>query len=284
MKDAMGNRTSAFRNGPRTLAIDVGGTGLKASVLDRAGKMLVDRVRVATPYPCPPKVLLRTLVALVAPLLGFDRISVGFPGVVRDGRTLTAPHFGDRPWRNFPLAAILSKRFGKPVRLLNDAEVQGFGIVKGRGLEVVLTLGTGAGTAVFRDGLLMPHLELAQHPIHDNQTYNDYIGSKALRREGAKKWSHRVRKTIKILNSLLHYDVLYLGGGNGDKVIDPPGDVRIASNRAGITGGFRLWDADVERSFFMGVATAAGSCGRAPRPSDRNNKRRRAALRPAERD
>jgi polyphosphate glucokinase len=284
MKDAMGNRTSTFRNGRRTLAIDVGGTGLKASVLDRAGKMLVDRVRVATPYPCPPKVLLRTLVALVAPLLGFDRISVGFPGVVRDGRTLTAPHFSDRPWRNFPLAATLSKRFGKPVRLLNDAEVQGFGSVKGRGLEVVLTLGTGAGTAVFRDGLLMPHLELAQHPIHDNQTYNDYIGSKALRREGAKKWSHRVRKTIKILNSLLHYDVLYLGGGNGDKVINPPGGVRIASNRAGITGGFRLWDADVERSFFMGVATAAGSCGRAPRLNDRNNKRRRAALRPAERD
>ncbi len=58
MKDAMGNRTSAFQNGPRTLATDVGGTGLKASVLDRAGKMLVDRVHVATPYPCPPKVLL----------------------------------------------------------------------------------------------------------------------------------------------------------------------------------------------------------------------------------
>ncbi len=272
MKDALGNRTLAFRNGPRTLAIDVGGTGLKASVLDRAGKMLVDRVRVATPYPCPPKVLLPTLVALVAPLLGFDRISVGFPGVVRDGRTLTAPHFGDRPWRNFPLAATLSRRFGKPVRLLNDAEVQGFGIVKGRGLEIVLTLGTGAGTAVFRDGLLMPHLELTQHPIHDNQTYNDYIGSKALRREGAKKSSHH------------HYDVLYLGGGNGDKVINPPEDVRIASNHAGITGGIRHWDADVERSFFMGVATAAGSCGRAPRPNDRNNKRRRAALRPAERD
>jgi polyphosphate glucokinase len=74
-----------------------------------------------------------------------------------------------------------------------------------------------------------------------------------LRREGAKKWSHRVCNTIKILNSLLHYDVLYLvhydvlylGGGNGDKVINPPEDVRIASNNAGITGGIRLWDADV---------------------------------------
>jgi polyphosphate glucokinase len=133
--------------------------------------------------------------------------------------------------------------------LLNDAEIQGFGIVKGRGLEVVLTLGTGAGTAVFRDGVLMPHLELAQHPIHDDQTYNDYIGSKALQRKGVKKWSRRVRKTIKILASLLHYGKLYLGGGNGSKVIRPPGDVQIASNQTGITGGIRLRDADVEGPF-----------------------------------
>ena len=146
-----------------TLCIDIGGSGLKASVLDRTGKMVVDRVRVKTPHPCTPKILLQALADLVSPLPPFDRISVGFPGVIRDGRTLTAPHFSERPWCNFPLAAALSKRFGKPVRLLNDAEVQGFGIVKGRGLEVVLTLGTGAGTAVFRDGVLMPHLELAQH-------------------------------------------------------------------------------------------------------------------------
>jgi polyphosphate glucokinase len=275
MKDANGGRPSDSRNGPRTLAIDVGGTGLKASVLDRAGKMLADRVRVATPYPCPPSVLLRTLAALVGPLPAFDRISVGFPGVVRDGRVLTAPHFGKRLWRDFPLAAALSKRLGKPVRLLNDAEVQGLGIVKGRGLEVVLTLGTGAGTAVFRDGVLMPHLELAQHPIHDNQTYNDYIGGKALRREGAKKWSQHVRATIKILKSLLHYDVLYLGGGNGNKVIGLPGDVKIASNLAGITGGIRLWDADVEQSFFYEDDNGSGSRGCAPR-----NMSERAPLRP----
>jgi polyphosphate glucokinase len=151
--------------------------------------------------------------------------------------------------RDFPFAAALSKRLGQPVRLLNDAEVQGFGIVTGKGLEVVLTLGTGAGTAVFRDGVLMPHLEFAQHPIHDDQTYNDYIGSKALQRKGVKKWSRRVRKTIKILASLLHYDKLYLGGGDGSKVIRPPGDVQIASNQTGITGGIRLWDADVEGPF-----------------------------------
>ena len=231
-----------------TLAIDIGGTGLKASVLDPGGKMLVDEVRVVTPYPCSPKILLKTLTDLVAPLPRFHRISVGFPGVVRDGRVVTAPHFGNAMWHRFPLAAALSKRLGKPVRLLNDAEVQGLGIIMGRGLEVVLTLGTGAGTAVFRDGELMPHLELAHHPIHDNQTYNDYIGDNALTRKGAKKWSRRVRKAIKILFSLLHYDVLYLGGGNGVKVIDPPRGIRIASNLAGITGGIRLWDAAVGSS------------------------------------
>jgi polyphosphate glucokinase len=245
-----------------TLTIDIGGTGLKASVLDHAGKMLVTRVRVATPHPCSPTILLEALVDLVSPLPPFDRISVGFPGVVRAGRVITAPHFRSRPWRDFPLAAVLSKRLGKPVRLLNDAEVQGFGIVRGRGLEVVLTLGTGAGTAVFRDGILMPHLELAQHPIHDGKTYNAYVGNDALRRDGVKKWSRHVRKTIKILECLLHYDVLYLGGGNGNKVKGLPGDVRVASNDAGITGGIRLWDADVERSFSQKNANDS----RVPRP------------------
>ena len=78
-----------------TLAIDIGGTGLKASVLDRAGKMLVERVIAPTPYPCTPKILLNALADLIAPLPGFQRVSVGFPGVVRDGVVLTAPHFGN---------------------------------------------------------------------------------------------------------------------------------------------------------------------------------------------
>jgi polyphosphate glucokinase len=262
MKGAMGGRAKNLRNGPQTLVIDIGGTGLKASVLDRAGRMLVKRIRVATPYPCPPAILVRALADLVAPLPAFDRISVGFPGVIRDGRVLSAPHFGERLWRDFPLAAILSKRLGKPVHLLNDAEVQGYGIVKGRGLEVVLTLGTGAGTAVFRDGALMPHLELAQHPIHDNKTYNDYIGDRALRHAGVRKWSRHVHKTVKILYALLHYDTLYLGGGNSGKVINPPRGVRIASNDTGITGGIRLWDDDVERRFFRG---GAGGVAKRPR-------------------
>jgi polyphosphate glucokinase len=234
--------------GPHTLAIDIGGTALKASVLDRDGRMSVERVRLPTPYPCSPKVLLSALAKLTAPLPGFDRISIGFPGVVRAGHVVTAPHFGTKAWRGYPLEAALARRLGRPARLLNDAEVQGLGIVAGRGLEVVLTLGTGIGSAVFADGRLAPHLELAQHPLHNGDTYNEYAGIEALSRHGKKKWSRRVLKTIGVVESLLHYDVLYLGGGNARHLtVDLPQNVRIASNDNGITGGIHLWDEAVWR-------------------------------------
>lgn len=245
MRRATGDRTPASRNGPRTLAIDIGGTGLKASTLDRAGRMLVQRVRMPTPYPCRPEILLRAIAKLVAPLPPFDRISIGFPGVIRDGHVITAPHFDAKAWRDYPLENAVSRRFGKPARLLNDAEVQGLGIVAGRGLEVVLTLGTGLGSAVFRDGKLTPHLELAQHPIHKSKTYNDYVGDQARRSHSAKKWNRRVLAMIRIVDSLLHYDVLYLGGGNAANItVELPQNVRVASNDAGITGGIHLWDDD----------------------------------------
>jgi polyphosphate glucokinase len=225
------------------LAIDVGGTGLKASVLDPAGQMLVNRLHMATPYPCTPKILLDALVELTAPLPPFDRISIGFPGVIRDGRVVTAPHFDAKAWRDYPLEETVSQRFGKPARLLNDAEVQGLGIIVGQKLEVVLTLGTGVGSAVFRNGILAPHLELAQHPIYKGKTYNDYVGDQARHSHGLKKWNSRVLKMIEIVYSLLHYDVLYLGGGNAANIIvDLPDNTRLASNDTGITGGIRLWN------------------------------------------
>ncbi|MEI2686593.1 MAG: ROK family protein [Cypionkella sp.] len=229
------------QDAPRTLSIDIGGTHLKASVLDGAGKMLVDEVKVKTPYPCPPKVMLKALMRMLDTIKEYDRVSVGFPGVVAQGNVLTAPHFGNKVWRNYPLAEALADQLDKPVRLLNDAEVQGYGVIVGRGLELVLTLGTGAGTALFRDGELMPHMELAQHPIRGKKTYNEYIGDKALEKKGKRKWSRRVRRVIKTLHRLLNHDVLYIGGGNSRAVKDPPNGVFIVDNTAGITGGVRLW-------------------------------------------
>jgi len=247
---------SAGANPPRTLAIDIGGTGLKASVLDEAGKMETKRARVPTPSPCSPEILLVALEKLVEPLPAYDRISIGFPGVVRDGGIITAPHFADKAWLGYPLETAIASRLGKPARLLNDAEVQGLGIIIGQGLEVVLTLGTGLGSAVFNNGGLTPHLELAHHPIRKDMTYNDYVGNAARRALSSRKWNKRVLKTIGIVYDLLHYDILYLGGGNATNIVVPlPANVRIASNDAGLTGGIRLWDEDVWKAVGKTPAT-----------------------------
>lgn len=225
------------------LAIDVGGTGLKAAVIDESGRMLTERARVPTPHPCPPKAFLDAVSGLTSGFPPFDRISVGFPGVVRNGTVLTAPNLGTEDWSGFALADAISKVFGgHPARMINDAEMQGFAIVSGKGLEMVLTLGTGAGTALFRDGDLMPHMELAHHPLHDDKTYDEYLGNAAFEAEGKKHWNHRVEKTVGILYTLLHYDHLYLGGGNSRHVeFDLPSSVSVASNDAGIEGGAGLW-------------------------------------------
>jgi polyphosphate glucokinase len=226
-----------------TLAIDIGGTGLKASVLDERGKMTVERVRVPTPDPSRPKDLIPALDGLVHRLPAFDRISAGFPGVMRRGTVLTAPNLGTKEWRGFALQDELARRYGKPARVENDAEVQGLGIVSGKGLEVVLTLGTGIGSAVFDQGRRTPHLELAHHPLHKSKTYDEYIGDAARHSLGRKKWSERVLKTIAIVQSLLNYDTLYLGGGNSANLKVPlPSDVQLASNDTGITGAIHLWD------------------------------------------
>lgn len=232
-----------FSKTPRILAIDIGGTHLKAALLDARGRMLTEKVIVKTPDPCPPNVMVDTLVSLVKPLPLHNRIAIGFPGVVRSGRVLTAPHWDTQEWANFELARNLSRRLGgAPARLINDAEMQGLAVMKSKGLELVLTLGTGAGTGLFRDGDIMPHLELAHHPIYKNKTYNDYIGDAALKKTGKKHWNKRVAHMIDILYTLLHYDHLFIGGGNATKIsICLPENVTTVSNDAGIEGGAMLW-------------------------------------------
>src|SRR5450755_2831625 len=234
--------------GPHTLAIDVGGTGLKATVLDSAGQPEHERVRVPTTYPCPPDKLVSDLIELVKPLPKFDRVSVGFPGVVRHGRVLTAPAFVTKAglgtdadpglvdaWRRFDLAEVLAKKLGKPCRAANDADVQGAGAVAGVGLEFVITLGTGVGSAVFSDGALALHLELAHHPISGNETYNEYLGDAAYQKEGKKKWNKRVAKAVAIVDRLVVPDAILIGGGNAKHVtIELPANVRLISNDAGL--------------------------------------------------
>lgn len=244
--DAAGATVEAVP-GPKTLCIDVGGTGLKAGMVDEAGTLLGERVRVDTPYPCPPEVMVATLAELVAPLSGYERVSIGFPGVVREGKVITAPHFGNEIWNGFDLTGELGKKLGKPVRMLNDADMQGLAVVEGKGLELVVTLGTGVGTALFLNGKLMPHLELAHHPLAKGCSYNEYLGERTRKKIDGAKWQKRVRFGLDTLRSLVNFDRLYIGGGNGARVKGKlPKDTTIVSNTAGIVGGVKLWKGEIE--------------------------------------
>jgi polyphosphate glucokinase len=241
---------------PDTLAIDVGGTGLKASVLDPSGQMEHDPVRVPTPYPLPPGKLVSTVGEMVQSLPPFDRVSVGFPGMVREGKILTAPHFVSpqgpggkvspellRAWTGFDLQSTLAGALGKPTRVANDADMQGAAVVKGVGLELVVTLGTGVGTGLFWQGQLAPHLELAHHQFRRDQTYNEQLGDAARKKIGSKKWNRRVELMIETLHALLFFDHLYIGGGNSKKVtLDLGRTVSLVDNTAGILGGIKLWE------------------------------------------
>jgi polyphosphate glucokinase len=244
---------------PVTLGIDIGGTNIKAAAVDAAGRLLAAQVRSPTPKPATPEAVLETIAALVALAPGFDRISVGFPGVVRAGQVITAPNLGTPFWSGFAMIASLAERFAVPVRMLNDAVVQGLGVVEGPGLECVLTLGTGVGCALFRDRRLLVQLELGQHRARKNKSYDQYAGQAALLRKGPQQWNRRVRKVITAVGELTNCDRLYIGGGNGRRIaFELPPHVKIVSNAAGITGGVRLWEPALDE-LFVGVPMADAS-------------------------
>jgi len=229
----------------RTLAVDIGGTGIKMVVLDGAGTLLTQRVRVRTPKPSTPAAVMSAIVDVANTQGAFERVSIGFPGVVRQGVTVTAPNLG-RAWEGFDLATALSKKLGKPVRVANDADVQGLGVIAGRGVELVITLGTGFGSALFLDGTLVPNLELAHHPFRAGKTYEDTLGLAALKKAGKQRWNRRLEKAIRTLAQVFNYDRLYLGGGHAKKItIALPSNVTCFENVTGLLGGLVLWRDEV---------------------------------------
>ena len=187
---------------PITLAIDIGGSGLKAMLIDPNGKPVSERERVVTPTIPTPRAVLAALDALVV---------------------------------NLP------KRWKKPVRVANDASVQGYGAIRGDGVELTLTFGTGMGSALFTNGHLCPGLELGHHPWK-KKTYEDYIGRRGLDKFGKKQWNVHVQEAIAQTEKLFNWDHLYLGGGNTKKFdFKLPKNVEIVSNETGLLGGVALW-------------------------------------------
>ena len=128
------------------------------------------------------------------------------------------------------------------MRVLNDAGVQGFGVIEGKGVEMVLTLGTGMGCALYVDGKYVPNIELAHHPFHGKKTYEDYVGHAALEHVGRKKWNKHVEKVLAQIQPIFNPGRIYLGGGNA-RLIDftLPANVKVTENIAGLLGGFALW-------------------------------------------
>jgi polyphosphate glucokinase len=233
-------RKPSATKAPITLAVDIGGTGIKAAALDKNGKMVSERQKIKTPKNATPKKVIATIAKLAKMVGEGDRVSAGFPGVVKNGLVYTAPNLG-KGWKNYPLETALKEKLRMPVRIANDADVQGLGCVSGHGDELVITLGTGFGSVLFVDGHRI-HLELGHHPFRNGKTYEDELGIKALERKGKRKWNKHLREAIDELARTFNFDRLYIGGGNA-AVVDfklPP-NVKIVSNTEGLLGGIKLW-------------------------------------------
>jgi polyphosphate glucokinase len=239
---------------PKFLSIDIGGSHIKATILNDKGALQMDYDKIPTPAPATPENLVNAIKKLVKPFPEYNLISVGFPGYVKNGVIKTAPNLGTDYWKDFDLSKKLETELGKPTRVVNDADMQGLGVVSGKGLEMMITLGTGFGTAMLVDGQLMPHLELAHHPFAKGKTYDDYVGDRALEKEGLQKWNKRMQKVLNVLKTVVNYDTLYIGGGNSDKLkfkLDK--NIKLVTNQDGIKGGSRLWLKDDRHDLITSV-------------------------------
>jgi polyphosphate glucokinase len=226
----------------KILTIDIGGSHIKSTILDEAGTMIQDYTRLATPDPSTPENVLKTIKELVKNFPEYDKISVGFPGYVKKGVIKTAPNLEAGSWKDYDLAKAISALLNRPCRVVNDADMQGLGVVNGNGLEMVVTLGTGFGTALLQDGNLLPHFEIAHLPISKEKDYDDYIGEKAFNNKGQEHWNERMKRVIEILKTVFNYDHLYIGGGNAKKLNFKLDDnITVVTNRDGIKGGAKLW-------------------------------------------
>ena len=190
------------------------------------------RVRRETPPSGKPSAVMDVVIEVAKRFEPFDRVAVGFPGVIIDGIVKQAPNLSPE-WQNFNIGEALRSTLKKPVRVANDADVQGFGAIAGKGVELVVTLGTGVGTSLFVDGRLVPNLEMGRNKLRNA----------ALQRIGKKRWNKRLGSFIAKLEGIFHFHRLYIGGGNSASVdvSKLPPNVTVVSNLNGLIGGLALW-------------------------------------------
>lgn len=174
------------------LSIDIGGSHIKATVLDREGNTVKEYEKVQTPSPASPENMMEAIKKLLKDFPAYDVISTGFPGYVKEGVVYTAPNLGTDLWKNTNLRKLLKDTLGKDAIVVNDADMQGMGVVEGKGFEMVITLGTGFGTSFFKNGVLLPHLELASSD-HQKKYLRQLSGRPRLERY----WNRPLEQTCK---------------------------------------------------------------------------------------
>src|SRR6266404_2396868 len=211
------------------LVVDVGGTSVKVLVSGQ------DQPR---KFPSGPKMKPKQMVSGVKQIARdwkYDVVSIGYPGLVLRGQPTAEPHNLGRSRVGFHFKS----EFGCPVKIINDAAMQSLGSYKG-GLLLFLGFGTGLGSALVHEGLVVP-MELG-HLSYKNGTYEDYVGLRGLKRFGKKKWRLHVAYGVARLIDALHPDDVVLGGGNAKKLKKLPPACRAGRNANAFLGGFRLWD------------------------------------------
>lgn len=217
----------------KVLVIDVGGSHVKALATGR---------RVEARLESGPDLTPRRMVDGLRDATArwhYDMVSIGYPGAVVRGKIVREPFNLGTGWKRFDFA----RAFDRPVRIVNDAAMQALGSYEGRRM-LFLGLGTGLGTTVIRDRVLMS-MELAHLPYRHGKTYEEYIGQAGLDRLGTRKWKHHVREIVALLMNALVVDYAVLGGGNVRLFDTLPPRTRRGDNANAFRGGFRLWHDDV---------------------------------------
>ena len=218
------------RRPPKVLVVDVGGTNVK---------ILATGKRAPRKVPSGSAMTAGTMVETVRQLAAdwpYEAVSLGYPGAVLDGRPVAEPKNLGAGWVGFDF----EKAFTCPVKVINDAAMQALGSYEGRRM-LFLGLGTGLGSALITDGVLVP-MELAHLLYRKGRTYEDYVGLRGLKQYGKKKWRRYVGDVVAALREAFLADYVVLGGGNAKKLARLPAWARLGDNSLAFLGGFRLWE------------------------------------------